>query len=160
RMAAQGVEVGVARVQQHGDLVDVEGLAVTRACERAAHGRCGRPVVGSTHVSTLGRPDTRRPGSCPSLTRKVASPGLELYYPKMASIVGKKRNGRTYYYLVESARVNGEPRVTAQRYLGTADDIAAALDGGGNVPSRTEHLAFGDVAAAWRVLDDLGVADV
>src|SRR5690606_37432429 len=80
RMAAQGVEVGVARVQQHGDLVDVEGLAVTRACERAAHGRCGRPVVGSTHVSTLGRPDTRRPGSCPSLTRKVASPGLELYY--------------------------------------------------------------------------------
>jgi hypothetical protein len=29
----------------------------------------------------------------------------------MASIVGKKRGTATYYYLVESARVHGKPRI-------------------------------------------------
>ncbi len=34
----------------------------------------------------------------------------------MASIVGKKRGNQTYYYLVESARVNGKPRIVEQQY--------------------------------------------
>ena len=79
----------------------------------------------------------------------------------MASVVGKNLNGRTFYYLVESARVDGRPRTVSQRYLGSADDIAAALDGGGGpapAPVRSRHLAFGDVAAVWGVLTDLGVA--
>nr|WP_202897182.1 transposase [Actinopolymorpha pittospori] len=70
-------------------------------------------------------------------------------------------NGRTFYYLVESARVDGRPRTVSQRYLGSADDIAAALEGGGGpapAPTRSRHLAFGDVAAVWGVLTDLGVA--
>ncbi|KDA40928.1 hypothetical protein BMG523Draft_04273, partial [Frankia sp. BMG5.23] len=29
----------------------------------------------------------------------------------MSSLVGKKVGGKTYYYLVESARVDGEPRI-------------------------------------------------
>ena len=36
-----------------------------------------------------------------------------MYYPYMASIVGKKRGNQTYYYLVESARVNGKPRIVS-----------------------------------------------
>ena len=36
----------------------------------------------------------------------------------MASIVGKKQGDKTYYYLVESARVGGKPRIVSQRYLG------------------------------------------
>jgi hypothetical protein len=36
----------------------------------------------------------------------------------MPSIVGKRRGERTYYYLVESARVDGEPRIVSQQYLG------------------------------------------
>ena len=44
----------------------------------------------------------------------------------MASIVGKKQGDKTYYYLVESARVGGKPRIVSQRYLGQADDIVAA----------------------------------
>ena len=36
----------------------------------------------------------------------------------MASLVAKRRSGRTYYYLVESARVRGKPRIVSQRYLG------------------------------------------
>jgi len=79
----------------------------------------------------------------------------------MASIVGKKRGRATYYYLVESARVDGKPRIVSQEYLGTADELAAAMRGGGlGLPDRTGHKDFGAVAAAWGVLEDLGVAAV
>ena len=79
----------------------------------------------------------------------------------MASIVGKKRGRATYYYLVESARVDGKPRIVAQEYLGTAEELAAAMRGGGlGLPDRTRHKEFGAVAAAWGVLEDLGVAPV
>ena len=79
----------------------------------------------------------------------------------MASIVGKKRGDATYYYLVESARVNGQPRIISQEYLGTAEELAAAMRGGGlGLPARTQHKDFGAVAAAWGMLDDLGVAAI
>ena len=79
----------------------------------------------------------------------------------MASLVAKKQNGRTYYYMVESARVDGKPRIVSQRYLGTAEEIAARLSGKSpGEPDRTRHLAFGDVAATWSVLLRLGVADI
>ncbi|MQA79255.1 MAG: transposase [Streptosporangiales bacterium] len=79
----------------------------------------------------------------------------------MASVVGKRVGGRTYYYLAESARVRGEPRIVSQRYLGSADDIAAAVRARpGGAPVDSTHLAFGDVAAGWRVLTDLGLPDL
>jgi transposase len=79
----------------------------------------------------------------------------------MASIVGKKRGRATYYYLVESARVNGKPRIVSQEYLGTAGELAAAMRGGGlGLPDRTRHKDFGAVAAVWGMLEDLGVAGI
>jgi transposase len=84
-----------------------------------------------------------------------------MYYPYMASIVGKKRGKATYYYLVESARVNGKSRIVSQEYLGTADELAAAMRGGGlGLPDKTRHKEFGAVAAAWAMLEDLGVAGI
>ena len=84
-----------------------------------------------------------------------------VYYPYMASIVGKKRGKATYYYLVESARVDGKPRIVSQEYLGTAEELAAAMRGGGlGLPDRTRHKDFGAVAAAGGMLEDLGVAAV
>ena len=83
------------------------------------------------------------------------------YYPYMASIVGKKRGTATCYYLVESARVEGQPRIVSQEYLGTADELAAAMRGAGlGLPDRTRHREFGAVAAAWGLLEDLGVAGI
>jgi transposase len=79
----------------------------------------------------------------------------------MASIVGKKQGGKTYYYLVESARVGGKPRIVSQGYLGSAAEIAARLsEKGPGEPDRTRHLAFGDVAATWSVLSRMGVAEI
>src|SRR6266508_2018888 len=77
----------------------------------------------------------------------------------MASLVGKRRGGRTYYYLVESARVAGKPRIVAQQYLGSAEELTARLSKTGpGEPTRTRHRAFGDLAAAWQVLQRLQVA--
>lgn len=79
----------------------------------------------------------------------------------MASIVGKKQGDKTYYYLVESARVGGRPRIVSQRYLGPAEEIMARLSGGGpGEPDRTRHLAFGDLAAVWSMLGRLRVAQI
>ncbi len=78
----------------------------------------------------------------------------------MAFIVGKKQDGKTYYYLAESARVDGKPRIVSQRYLGSAEEIAARLsESGPGEPDRSRHLAFGDVAAVWQMLRRLRVAE-
>jgi transposase len=80
----------------------------------------------------------------------------------MASLYPKKVGGHTYWYLREMARVDGKPRMVSERYLGTAADIEALLDAreSAMLPERTRHLAFGDVAAAWGILQDLGVAGI
>jgi transposase len=78
----------------------------------------------------------------------------------MASIVGKRINGQTYYYLREVARVGGRPKIVSQRYLGRAADVAAAVDGAVTLPERTRHLGFGALAAAWSVLEQLDVVGV
>ena len=83
-----------------------------------------------------------------------------MYYLNVASVQPKVINGKTYYYLVESARVGGKPRIVSQRYLGSAADITAALDGVTATPARTRHLGFGDLAAVWAMLDRLGYGPI
>jgi transposase len=79
----------------------------------------------------------------------------------MPSIVGKKQGNKTYYYLVESARVGGKPRIVSQRYLGPAEEIVARLsETGPGEPDRTRHLAFGDLAGVWAMLERLKVAQI
>lgn len=79
----------------------------------------------------------------------------------MPSIVGKRRGNQTYYYLVESARVEGKPRIVSQEYLGTAEEVTARLQGtGSGEPDRSQHKRFGDLAAVWGMLDRLEVADI
>ena len=86
---------------------------------------------------------------------------LGVYYLDMASIVGKKQGGQTYYYLVESARVDGKPRIVSQQYLGSAAEVAAKLAGTtAGEPVRTQHKRFGDLAAVWSVLERLDVVGV
>jgi len=45
---------------------------------------------------------------------------LILVLPYMASIIAKKKPNQLYYYVVDSARVDGKPRIVHQTYLGTA----------------------------------------
>ena len=84
-----------------------------------------------------------------------------VYYLVMASIVGKRQGNQTYYYLVESARVDGKPRIVSQQYLGSAVEVTAKLAGSSaGEPVRSQHKSFGDVAAVWSVLERLDVAGV
>jgi transposase len=79
----------------------------------------------------------------------------------MPSIVGKRQGNQTYYYLVESARVDGKPRIVSQQYLGSAEEVVAKLAGAGSgEPVRSQHKRFGDLAAVWSVLERLDVAGV
>ena len=53
----------------------------------------------------------------------MATPQV-LVLPYMASIIGKKKGNKTYYYVATSGRVDGNPRITHQTYLGTAEHLA------------------------------------
>src|SRR6266481_3207246 len=80
----------------------------------------------------------------------------------MASLYKKVISGRPYWYLREMGWVDGKPKMISERYLGTAADIEALLDAreAAALPERTRHLAFGDVAAAWGMLAELGIAAI
>jgi hypothetical protein len=79
----------------------------------------------------------------------------------MASIVGKRRGKQTYYYLVESARVQGKPRIVSQQYLGSADEVMAKLsETSSGQPQRSRHKRFGDLDAVWSTLVRLDVAGI
>jgi len=80
----------------------------------------------------------------------------------MASVYRKVINGKPYYYLREMGWVDGKPKMVSERYLGSVADIVKAMDAAeaGMMPQRTGHLAFGDVAAAWSLITELGVAAV
>src|SRR5258708_16217574 len=45
----------------------------------------------------------------------------------MTSIIGKKRGEATYYYLAESARVGGKPRIMSPGYLSTPQERPATI---------------------------------
>jgi transposase len=78
----------------------------------------------------------------------------------MASMYKKVIGGKAYWYLREMGWVDGKPKMISERYLGSAAEIEALLDAreAAVMPERTRHLAFGDVAAAWGMLSELGVA--
>jgi transposase len=79
----------------------------------------------------------------------------------MPSIVGKRQGGQTYYYLVESARVDGKPRIVSQQYLGSTAEVVEKLSGASaGRPVRSQHRRFGDLAAVWAMLEDLDVVGV
>lgn len=45
----------------------------------------------------------------------------------MASLQKKKKGKRLYYYMVESKRVNGKPRIVNQTYLGPVERVVKIL---------------------------------
>src|SRR6266550_4399654 len=66
----------------------------------------------------------------------------------MTALVKKIKDGRAYWYATDSARVNGQPRVVRQRYLGTVESIEAAFDAAFE-PESIDVVEFGATAAMW-----------
>lgn len=81
----------------------------------------------------------------------------------MATITQRTIKGHVYYYLVESARVNGKPRLVKQKYLGTAERIANAIDlmnTGTPKPDFSTVFDFGAIAALFDIADRLGIRSI
>ena len=74
----------------------------------------------------------------------------------MAALVKKLKQGRPYWYVTETARVNGQPRIVRQRYLGTVESIEAAFDAAFE-PLRVEEAEFGASAAFWGLAQAVGL---
>jgi transposase len=66
----------------------------------------------------------------------------------MTALVKKIKGGRAYWYATDSARVNGQPRVVRQRYLGTVESIEAAFDAAYE-PESIDVVEFGATATMW-----------
>jgi transposase len=83
----------------------------------------------------------------------------------MATISKRSNKSGTYYYLVESARVGGKPRLVKQIYLGTAEKIAKAVEWASSAqsipdPELVTVFDFGAVMSLYSVAERLGVCPV
>jgi transposase len=76
----------------------------------------------------------------------------------MASLIAKKKGKQLYYYVVESARVQGQPRIVHQAYLGTAEKVAALVkDRTSPVPVSAASRDFGLPGALWLAAEQTGL---
>jgi hypothetical protein len=76
----------------------------------------------------------------------------------MASLVAKKKGNKLYYYVVESARVDGKSRIVHQAYLGTAEKVADLVkDRTAPVPLSATMRDFGLPGAPWLAAQQTGV---
>jgi transposase len=74
-----------------------------------------------------------------------------------ARLVKKRKRGRDYWYLVESARVQGRPRVTSQRYLGPAERVAELLEEA-RTPLEARRRFVGPLCL-WQLAERLGIRE-
>jgi len=76
----------------------------------------------------------------------------------MAYILKKRISGRTYYYLAETQRVEGKPRIVWQKYLGTAERIQERLQAA--EISEIQTFELGSVAAIESLEREIGFIDI
>jgi transposase len=75
----------------------------------------------------------------------------------LPSLTAKRIDGHTYYYARYCQRVNGKPKIVRQVYLGSLENLIAAVEQSRQPtqPLETEVAAFGDVAALWHLAQRL-----
>ncbi len=80
----------------------------------------------------------------------------------MGTIVSKAKgkNRKQYWYYVESGRVDGQPRIVRQDYLGPAEKVAETMRNGTRpVPLSATARAWGLPGALWLAAQDSGLWD-
>lgn len=78
----------------------------------------------------------------------------------MATIQKRKSHGQTYWYIVESRRVNGKPRPVTLAYLGKAEDLLERLLNRrvGNIDLKS--YSHGDTTALLNVATELDITGI
>ncbi|MEM3828429.1 MAG: hypothetical protein QXP36_04330 [Conexivisphaerales archaeon] len=72
----------------------------------------------------------------------------------MMSVISKRKRNKDYYYLVESARMKGKPRIVSQVYLITADRIIEMAKRHKIKPERFSVLELGLTSAIYPILKE------
>jgi transposase len=75
----------------------------------------------------------------------------------MATIQARKSRGHTYWYIVESRRVNGKPRPVTLAYLGKPSDLLQRLKG--EKQFVVKSYGHGDLRALLQVAEELQVVE-
>ena len=78
----------------------------------------------------------------------------------MASLIKRMKKGNPYYYIVESKRVNGKPRIVKQTYLGTIEKILENHHGHTAPIAHEVELTNLGVAALWDVAVSLNLPEM
>ena len=78
----------------------------------------------------------------------------------MAHLKPKKIHGHTYWYVVQSRRVNGKVKTDTLAYLGRADNIPARWQGAERPDDRLKSYSHGGVAVLLSLAERLGIADL
>ena len=76
----------------------------------------------------------------------------------MASLIAKRKKNKLYDYVVDSARVQGRPRIVHQTYLGSAEKVAALLkERTAPLPLSATRRELGLPGALWLAAQQSGV---
>ena len=80
----------------------------------------------------------------------------------MASLIKKKVKGRTYYYVAESKRVDGKPRMVKQWYLGPVEKLIAMAEGRIDKaePREVSCEQEGAIAVLGQIANELGIKEI
>ena len=80
-----------------------------------------------------------------------------IYVPCMAHLHKKMKNGRPYYYVREMARINGQPKVVKQVYLGSPERILELVSGKESECTRISAEEFGSLWMAHLIDSQVGL---
>jgi hypothetical protein len=77
----------------------------------------------------------------------------------MSSLVSKEIKGHSYYYIVDSKRINGKPSHVNQIYLGPVQDVIQQLkeNKGAVSPLYSQSLDFGAAVALYDLAERLNL---
>jgi transposase len=76
----------------------------------------------------------------------------------MATLQKRRSHGQTYWYIVESRRVNGKPRPVTLAYLGKAEDLLQRLTQ--DSAFELKSYSHGDVAALLTIAQELNLVEL
>lgn len=79
----------------------------------------------------------------------------------MGSIIKKKIKGQTYYYYVQSKRIDGKPKLVNQKYLGSADKLVSIVQKGDiSLQDRVLHSDVSEFGAVTLLYDVASRLDI
>lgn len=78
----------------------------------------------------------------------------------MVSLQPKTQDGRKYWHVIKSARVNGKPKVVWQKYIGSAETILKLKENAESSSFKLVSFQYGKIAALLSVAEELNFIEI